>query len=183
MPEANARPDGGLGTKIHLAADRRCRPVSRILSPCRAGQRAPIAPGPAIARPLKSGAAAKSASVTRTGASWRLCRAAPSIGAERPPLLNARARCSGDTLPSPFRMRSCSARRQVVRDQVRAEPLQVRRIGGEPLGNLLQPDREPVLRGRLALAPLPVLIPDRPPAAPHLARRVHRDPALQLDDF
>jgi hypothetical protein len=29
---ANARPGGGLGTKIHLAADRRCRPVSRILS-------------------------------------------------------------------------------------------------------------------------------------------------------
>jgi hypothetical protein len=54
----NARPGGGLGTKIHLAADRRCRPVSRILSPGRAGQRAPIAPGPAIARPLKSGAAA-----------------------------------------------------------------------------------------------------------------------------
>jgi len=32
----------GLGTKIHLAADRRCRPVSRILSPGRAGRRAPI---------------------------------------------------------------------------------------------------------------------------------------------
>ena len=55
---ALTRPGGGLGTKIHLAADRRCRPVSRILSPGRAGRRAPIAPGPAIARPLKSGAAA-----------------------------------------------------------------------------------------------------------------------------
>ena len=31
--EALGRSRGGLGTKIHLAADRRCRPVARILSP------------------------------------------------------------------------------------------------------------------------------------------------------
>jgi transposase len=31
--EALGRSRGGLGTKIHLTADRRCRPVSRILSP------------------------------------------------------------------------------------------------------------------------------------------------------
>ena len=29
--ETLGRSRGGLGTKIHLAADRRCRPVSRIL--------------------------------------------------------------------------------------------------------------------------------------------------------
>lgn len=28
-----AGPGGGLSTKIHLAADRRCRPVTRILTP------------------------------------------------------------------------------------------------------------------------------------------------------
>jgi transposase len=31
--EALGRSRGGLGTKIHLTADRRCRPVSRILTP------------------------------------------------------------------------------------------------------------------------------------------------------
>jgi hypothetical protein len=31
--EALGRSRGGLGTTIHLAADRRCRPVARILSP------------------------------------------------------------------------------------------------------------------------------------------------------
>jgi hypothetical protein len=31
--EALGRSRGGLSTKIHLAADRRCRPVSQILSP------------------------------------------------------------------------------------------------------------------------------------------------------
>ena len=31
--EAPGRSRGGLSTKIHLAADRRCRPVARILSP------------------------------------------------------------------------------------------------------------------------------------------------------
>src|SRR6266702_219332 len=34
---------------------------------------------------------------------------------------------------------------------------------------------------RLALLPLAVLVPDRPPAALLLAGRVHRDPALQFD--
>jgi len=31
--EALGRSRGGLSTKIHLAADRRCRPVTRILTP------------------------------------------------------------------------------------------------------------------------------------------------------
>ena len=31
--EAMGRSRGGLSTKIHLAADRRCRPVTRILTP------------------------------------------------------------------------------------------------------------------------------------------------------
>ena len=31
--EALGRSRGGLTTKIHLAADRRCRPVTRILTP------------------------------------------------------------------------------------------------------------------------------------------------------
>jgi len=35
--EALGRSRGGLSTKIHLAADRRCRPVSRILTPSQHG--------------------------------------------------------------------------------------------------------------------------------------------------
>src|SRR2546428_84571 len=62
-------------------------------------------------------------------------------------------------------------------------PPRVRRGGTRAFSALLQPGREPVLGHRLALTPLPVLIPDRPPAALLLARRVDRDPALQLDDF
>src|SRR5215510_2229065 len=55
-------------------------------------------------------AAAKSASVTCAGLVATL-PSSPSSGGERPALLNARARCSGDALPSPFTMRSCSARK------------------------------------------------------------------------
>jgi len=70
--------------------------------------------------------------------------------------------------------------RQVIGDQVRAGPLHVRRVRGQPLDHLLQPPRQPVLGPRLALPPTAVLIPDRPPPAPRLPRRVHRHPALQL---
>ena len=70
---------------------------------------------------------------------------------------------------------------QVVRDQVRAGPLHVRRVGFQPLGDLLQLGGQLLLGRRLALLPLAVLVPDRPPAALLLAGRVDRDPALQLD--
>ena len=69
---------------------------------------------------------------------------------------------------------------QVPGDQVRAGPFQVRRVGGQPLGDLLQPGRQPVLGRRLALPPRAVLVPHRPPPAPRHPRRVHRHPALQL---
>ncbi len=36
--EALGRSRGGLSTKMHLAADRSCRPVARILSPCQHGE-------------------------------------------------------------------------------------------------------------------------------------------------
>ena len=70
---------------------------------------------------------------------------------------------------------------EVPGDQVRAGPLQVRRVGHQPLGDLLQPGRQPVLGRRLALPPRAVLHPHRPPPAPLPPRRVHRDPALQLN--
>ena len=54
-------------------------------------------------------AAAKSASVTCAGLSATLPISA-SNGGERPSLLKARARCSADALPSPFRTRSTRAR-------------------------------------------------------------------------
>src|SRR5262245_22886124 len=54
-------------------------------------------------------AAAKSASVTRVGLAATL-PSSPASGGERPALLNAPARCPGHALPSPFRMRSRSAR-------------------------------------------------------------------------
>src|SRR5215472_5396959 len=55
-------------------------------------------------------AAAKSASVTCVGRVASL-PSSPSSGRERPTLLNAQARSSGDALPSPFRMRSSRARK------------------------------------------------------------------------
>ena len=70
---------------------------------------------------------------------------------------------------------------EVPGDQVRAGPLQVRRVGHQPLGDLLQPGRQPVLGRRLALPPRAVLLPHCPPPAALLPRRVHRDPALQLN--
>src|SRR5215831_11010106 len=54
-------------------------------------------------------AAAISASVTCVGLVATLPSSPPRCE-ERPALLNARARCSGDALPSPFRMRFSRAR-------------------------------------------------------------------------
>ena len=71
-------------------------------------------------------------------------------------------------------------RAQVPGDQVRAGPLQVRRIGLQPLSHLGQLRRQLVLGHRLALPPPPGLVPHRPPPVPLPPRRVHRDPALQL---
>ena len=61
------------------------------------------------------------------------------------------------------------------------EPLEEWRVGGQPLGDLLQPGGQLVLADRLTLLPLAVLIPDRPPPAPIPTGRVHRNPPLQLD--
>ena len=71
-------------------------------------------------------------------------------------------------------------RGQVPGDQVRAGPLQARRISRQPLGHPGQLGGELVLGHRLALPPPPALIPHRPPPVPLPPRRVHRDPALQL---
>jgi hypothetical protein len=64
------------------------------------------------------------------------------------------------------------------------------RRGGSCSARRLRAARRPFQSGgqlglgrSLALAPLAVLIPDRSPAAVLLAGRVHRDPALQLNDF
>jgi len=59
----------------------------------------------------------------------------------------------------------------------------VRRAGLEPLGDLLQPCDQLLLGRRLAVLPLAVLVPDRPPASVFLAGRVHGDAVLQLDDL
>jgi hypothetical protein len=70
---------------------------------------------------------------------------------------------------------------QVVRDQAGAGPLHVRRVGGQPLGELFQPGGQPLLGRRVALPPLAVLVPDRPPTVLAFPRGVHGDPALELD--
>jgi hypothetical protein len=62
-------------------------------------------------------------------------------------------------------------------------PLHARRVGLEPLGDLLQLGGQLLPGGGLALLPLAVLVPDRPPAARLLTGRVHGDAVLQLDDF
>ena len=72
------------------------------------------------------------------------------------------------------------ARRQIIGDQVRAGPFQVRRIRGQPLGDPGQLGRQLLLGRRLALPPAAVLPPHRTPPVPLRPRRVHRDPALQL---
>ena len=74
-----------------------------------------------------------------------------------------------------------SVRVEVVGDEGGAGPPHVRRVGLESLGDLLQLGGQLLLGRRLALLPLPVLVPDRTPPAALGPRRVHRDPALQLD--
>ena len=69
---------------------------------------------------------------------------------------------------------------QVVRDQVRAGPLHVRRPGPQPLGDLGQLGGQLRLGHRLPEPPPPVLGERRPPRLPRLLRRVHQNPALRL---
>ena len=70
---------------------------------------------------------------------------------------------------------------QVVRDQVRARPLHVRRAGRQPLGDLLQLGGQLRLGRALPVLALPVLGEGRPPRLPLRLRRVHHNPALQLN--
>jgi len=67
--------------------------------------------------------------------------------------------------------------------EVRAGPPHVRRVGRQPLSDLVELGGQPVLAGRLALLALAVLKPDRAPAAFLLAGRVHGDAVLQLEDL
>src|SRR5215472_4067142 len=53
----------------------------------------------------------------------------------------------------------------------------------QPLSDLLQLRGQLLLSSRLALLPLAVLVPHRPPATAFRARRVHRNAVLQLDDL
>ena len=69
---------------------------------------------------------------------------------------------------------------QVVRDQVRAGPLHVRRPGPQPVGDLVQLGGQLRLGHRLPEPPPPVLGEHRPPRLPRLLRRVHQNPALRL---
>jgi hypothetical protein len=71
---------------------------------------------------------------------------------------------------------------EVRGDQVRARPPHVRRVGRQPLGDLLQLAGQPVFAHRLALLPFAVLVPDRTPPVSGPPGRVDRDPVLQLDD-
>ena len=80
---------------------------------------------------------------------------------------------AGPRLPPPVR-------RQVPGDQVGTGPLHVRRVGLEPLDDLLQLGGQLLLGHRLTEPPPAVLCPDRPPRLPIPLRRVHRHPALQL---
>ena len=72
---------------------------------------------------------------------------------------------------------------QVMPDEGRAGQFHVRRVCFQPLGDLLQLCGQLLLGARLALLPLAVLVPDRPPAALLLAGRVHGDAVAQLDDL
>jgi hypothetical protein len=72
---------------------------------------------------------------------------------------------------------------EVPGDQVGARLGHVRGARGEPLPDLLELGGELALGDRLALLPLAVLLPDRPPPAAFLPGRVDGDPEVQLDDF
>src|ERR1700683_1148554 len=65
----------------------------------------------------------------------------------------------------------------------RAGPLHARRGGLGPPGALLRLGGQLLPGGGLALLPLAVLVPDGPPAARLLTRRVHGDAVLQLDNL
>src|SRR5215472_11422557 len=54
---------------------------------------------------------------------------------------------------------------EVVGHQVRAGPFHLRRVGREPIGDILQLGGQLLLGRRLALLPLAVLVPDGPPPA------------------
>ncbi|HEX3955355.1 MAG TPA: hypothetical protein VHZ03_01850 [Trebonia sp.] len=71
---------------------------------------------------------------------------------------------------------------EVPGDQVRAGPRRVRRTRGKTLPDLLQLRGELLPRDGLALLPLAVLKPDRPPPAAFLPGRVDGDPEVQFDD-
>jgi hypothetical protein len=74
-----------------------------------------------------------------------------------------------------------SVRVEIVADEGGTGLTHVRRVGLKPLRDLRQLRGELLLRRRLALPPLPVLVPDRTPPAALGPRRVHRDPAFELD--
>jgi hypothetical protein len=67
-------------------------------------------------------------------------------------------------------------RREVERDQVSAWPPRVGRVERERLSDLAQLRRKLFLGDGLALLPLAVLMPDRPPPATVLPGRVDGDP-------
>ena len=71
-------------------------------------------------------------------------------------------------------------RAQVPPDQVRAGPLQVRRVSLQPLGDPGQLGGQLLLGPRLPVPAPAVLGEHRPPRLPVPLRRVHRDPALHL---
>ena len=74
-------------------------------------------------------------------------------------------------------------RGQVVGDEGGARLPHLRGIGFQPDLDLFQLGGQIVLGRRLALLPLAVFVPDRPPEASLGAGRVDRDAALQLDDL
>ena len=74
-----------------------------------------------------------------------------------------------------------SVRVEIVADEGGTRLTHVRRVGLKPLRDLRQLRGELLLSRRLALLPLTVLVPDRAPPAALGPRRVHGDPALELD--
>jgi hypothetical protein len=72
---------------------------------------------------------------------------------------------------------------EVPGNQVRAGPDHVRRTREKPLPDLLQLRGKLLLRDGLALLPLAVLVPHRPPPAPLVPGRVHGNLEFQLDNF
>ena len=71
---------------------------------------------------------------------------------------------------------------QVVGDEIGTRPPHVRRVGLKSFGDLRQLGSQLLLSRCLALLPLPGLVPDRTPPPPLTPGRVHRHPALQLND-